>query len=286
MATILKGWKKGMSGKFSKAKSGPVYTETRTAVVFSDLKTESPAAVLYTTGLPRVGLTTLSGIANSICTDVNPKQDTGSPYLWTVDCEFSTATEDQDTNDNPDPTTWTPRYSGKIETYPEVMYEDFTPASASPAGPYKYVNSAGKKFPEPLIRNRPIIVYSFKQYIVSTITDVQIGEFNDTTNQSAFKGFAAYTLKCTISEFERGYFYAMSCTVLSVSLAYKRDGWFDRPLDMGYEYRPTAGAVAVGSAGGMLVSLNSDGTLRSDLSPPLAKSFLPHKPVAFSTFLR
>jgi hypothetical protein len=280
MATILKGWKKGMSGKFSKAKSGPVYTETRTAVVFSDIKTESPAAVLYTTGLPRVGLTTLSGIANSICTDVNPKQDTGSPYLWTVDCEFSTATEDQDTGDNPDPTTWTPRYSGKIETYPEVMYQDLS----SP--PLPYVNSAGKKFPEPLIRNRPIIVYSFKQYIVSTITDVQIGEFNDTINLNTFKGFAADTLKCTISEFERGYFYAMNCTVLSVSVAYKRDKWLDQPLDMGYEYRPTAGAVAVGSAGGMLVSLNSDGTLRSDVSPPLAKTFVPHKRVAFNTFLR
>lgn len=280
MATILKGWKKGMGGKFSKGKSGPVYTETRTAVVYSDIKTESPAAVLYTTGLPRVGLTTLSGIANSICTDVSPTQDTGSPYLWTVDCEFSTATEDQDTGDNPDPTTWTPRYSGKIETYPEVMFEDFS----SP--PRKYVNSANKKFPEPLIRNRPIIVYSFKQYIVSTITDVQIGEFNDTINLTAFKGFPNDTLKCTISEFERGYFYALDCTLLSVSVAFKRDGWLDRPLDMGYEYRPSAGVPAVGSAGGMLVSLNGDGTLRSDISEPLVKTFVPHKRVSFSTFLR
>lgn len=281
MATILKGWRKGVGGKFSLSKGkSPVYTETRTAVVFSDIKDESPAVVLFTTGLPRVGLTTLIGIANSVCTDVSPKQDTGSPYLWLVDCEFSTDTEGQDTGDDPDPTTWTPRYSGKIETYPEVMHEDFS----SP--PEKYVNSAKKKFPEPLIRNRPIIVYSFKQYIVPTITDVQIGEFNDTINLTAFKGFAADTLKCTISEFERGYFYQMDCTLLSVQVAYKRNGWLDRPLDMGYEYRETAGTSAVGSAGGMLVSLNTDGTRRSDTLDPLVKVFVPHKRVEFSTFLR
>lgn len=280
MATILKGWRKGMGGKFSAGKSGPVYTETRTAVVFSDVKDESPFVVLSTTGLPRVGLTTLIGISNSICTDVSPKQDTGSPYLWLVDCEFSTATEGQDTGGDPDPTTWTPRYSGKIETYPEVMYEDFSTPKL------KYVNSANKKFPEPLIRHRPIIVYSFKQYIVPTITDVQIGEFNDTINLTAFKGFPADTLKCTISEFERGYFYDMDCTLLSVSVAFKRDAWLDRPLDMGYEYRLSAGVPAVGSAGGMLVSLNGDGTLRSDVSDPLVKIFVPHQRVEFSTFLR
>lgn len=280
MATILKGWKKGMGGKFSRSKSGPVYTETRTAVIISDIKDESPFAVLSTPGLPRVALSTLLNPTQAICTSVDPKQDTVSPNVWFADCEFSTATENQETDENPDPTTWIPRYSGKIETYPEVMYEDFS------STPLKYVNSAGKKFPEPLIRNRPIIVYSFKQFIVSTITDPQIGEFNDTINLTTFKGFDADTLKCTISEFERGYFYGMDCTVLSVQVAYKRNKWLDRPLDMGYEYRPTAGAEANGTAGGKLVSLNTNGTLRSDTLAPLEKIFVPHKRVEFSTFLR
>lgn len=283
MATTLRGVKAGTGGKLSSTAKGYVYTQSLEYVVISDVKDETIFNVLNTSGLPRIGFTS-TAFADAVCRDLSPKQDPKQPYLWRVTADFTTEPLNQDTTgddpDNPDPTAWVPLYKGTIETFPEVMFEDFS------TSPKKYVNSAGKKFPEPLVRNRPIIVYSFQQYIASTVTDAQIGEYNDTINLTTFKGFGADTLKCTIADFERGYFYGVSCTLLSVKVAYKRDKWLDRPLDMGYEYRPTAGAEAVASAGGKLVSLATDGTLRSDTLAPLALEFVPHKRVEFSTFLR
>ncbi len=283
MATVLRGQKKGTSGKLSSTANGYVYTQSLEYIVISDVKDETVFNVLNTAGLPRIGFST-STFAGAVCRDLTPKQDTKSPYVWYVVADYTTEPLNQDTTgddeNDPDPTAWVPIYKGIVETYPEVMFWDFSSTSKP------YVNTAGKKFPEPLVRNRPIIVYSFQQYIDAAITDVQIGEFNDTINLTSFKGFDADTLKCTIADFERGYFYGLYCTLLSVKVAYKRDKWLDRPLNMGYEYRPTTGDPSVASAGGMLVSLDADGTRRSDLLDPLALEFVPHPRVEFSTFLR
>ena len=283
MATFLRGQKRGGSGKLSSTDKGHVYTQSLEYVVISDTKDETIYNVLTTPGLPRIGFST-STFAGAVCRDLTPKQDSKAPNVWYVTADYTTEPLNQDTSgddeDNPDPTAWIPQYKGTIETFPEVVFEDFS------TSPKKYVNSAGKKFPEPLIRSRPIIVYSFQQYIAPSVTDVQIGEYNDTINLTAFRGFGADTLKCTISDFERGYYYGAACTVMSVKVAYKRNKWLDQPLDMGYEYRPTAGAQTVASAGGKLVSLESNGTLRSDTLAPLALEFVPHKRVEFSTFLR
>ena len=282
MATTLRGQKKGTSGKLSSTEKGYVYTQSLEYIVISDVKDESVYNVLTTAGLPRIGFST-STFGNAVCRDLTPKQDSKSPYVWYVTADYTTEPLNQDTDgddeDNPDPTAWVPRYTGGIETYEDRLDLDFS------STPKPYVNSAGTAFSEPLVRLGPIIVYQFQQYIVPSITDVQIGEFNDTINLSAFKGFAADTLKCTISGFERGYFYGVDCTRLSVKVAYKRNTWLDKPLDIGYEYRPAAGEKPVGSAG-RLVQLNSDGTERPKSSPPLALTFVPHKRVDFASFLR
>ncbi len=279
MATLLKGWKKGMGGKLSRSGNSPVtYNETRTAVVISDIKDESPFNVLSTTGLPRVGLSTLITPTAAICTSVDPKQDSVSPFVWFVDCEFSTATDKQDTNDsNPDPTTWLPIYSGKIETYPEVMHTDFS------TPPKPYLNSAKCKFPEPLIINRPIIVYDFFQYEADTITDIQIGDRNDTINSDTVRGgmFPISTLKCTVSGFERGYFYGMAAVKINYSVAYKKSTWLNKPLDMGYDYLIGSNKLTSDS----IVALNSDGTKKADTADPDALEFKGFRPISFS-FLR
>lgn len=283
MATTLRGIRKGKGGNLSSTARGYVYTESQEYVVVSDTKTETIFNVLSTAGVPRIGFSA-TAFGGAVCRNLKPKQDAKAAEVWYVTADFTTEPLNQDTSgddpDDPDPTAWVPLYKGTIETYPEVMFYDFSTT------PKPYVNSAGAKFPEPLIRNRPIIVYSFQQYIASTITDAQIGEYNDTINSATFKGFGADTLKCTIADFERGYFYGVDCTLLSVKLAYKRDKWLDRPLDMGYEYRPTSGVQTVASAGGMLVALDPDGTRRSSLLEPLPLEFVPHKRVAFATFLR
>ena len=282
MATTLRGIKKGRGGKLSSTEKGYVYTESQEYVVISDVKDESIFNVLSTAGLPRIGFTT-TGFASAVCRDLTPKQDTKSPYVWYVVADFTTEPLNQDTDgddpDSPDPTAWIPRYTGGIETYEDALVLDFS------STPKPYVNSAGTAFSNPLVRSRPIIVYNFQQYIAPTITDPQIGEFNDTINLTAFRGFDADTLKCTISGFERGYFYGMDCTRLSVRVAYKRNTWLDKPLDIGYEYRPAPGEKPVSSAG-RLVQLETNGTERSKSLAPLSLTFVPHKRIEFCNFLR
>ena len=278
MATWLKGFTKGRKGKIVRGEKGPVYTESIDYIVISTVKDEALANVLATSGLPRVNVT--STTYGAVCNSLDAKQDTKAPNVWRATAEFTTEPLNQDTGgDNPDPTTWTPIYKGTIETYPEVLYKDFSPT------PKAYVNSCNNKFPEPLIINRPIIVYQFQQYIAKTISDVTIGGYNEVINSGGFKGFAAKSLKCNVSGFERGYFYGYECTLVDFKVSYKKSLWLNKPLDMGYEYRPSAGAPAMSTAGGKLVALNPNGTLRADTAEPLALEFQPYDDVPF-TFLR
>ena len=246
MTTTLRGIRKGRGGKLSSSEKGYVYTESQEYVVVSDVKDESILNVLSTAGVPRIGFSA-TAFAGAVCRDLTPKQDPKAPTVWYVVADFTTEPLNQDTSgddpEDPNPTAWIPKYTGGIEIYEDVLELDFSTT------PKPYVNSAGTAFNPPLVRARPIIVYQFQQYIASTITDPQIGEFNDTINLTTFRGFGADTLKCTISGFERGYFYGRDCTRLSVKVAYKRNNWLDKPLDGGYEYRPAAGDTPVGSAG-------------------------------------
>jgi hypothetical protein len=279
MATVLRGMKSGKGGKLTLTAKGPVYTESSEFIIVSDVKNESIANVLSTTGLPRVNFTLTT--FDALCRDLTPKQDAKSPYVWRVVADFTTEPLEYDTGsddpDSPDPTTWVPIYKGVVETMEEVVYEDFS------STPKKYVNSAKKKFPEPLVVKRPIIVYSFQQFVASTYTDVQIGDWNDTINTASFKSFPADTLHLTVQDFERGTFYGVDCTLVSFRVAYNKQTWLNKPLDMGYEYRPSAGDPTVGSPGGKLVALESDGTLRDDTLEPLALEFVPHRRIAFAT---
>lgn len=274
MATILKGFKKGKGGKLSKTERGTTYTESITAIVISNIPNESPYNVCLTSGLPKVGIDRLPP-TNAVCVDLDPKQDELSPYVWRVGIEYSTETDQQDTGENPDPTTWVPIYKGKIQTYPEVLYRDFS------TPPKPYLNSARCKFPEPLIVNRPVIVYEFTQYEPATITDVQIGDRNDTVNSAGVKTFAAQTLKMSITEFERGYYFGFPAVRISYAVAYKKNKWLNVPLDVGYEYILEGKKIPSDT----LVALNSDGTKRSDTVDPSTLEFKQFREIAFD-FLR
>ena len=276
MATFLKGYKKGKGGKLKATEKGMVYTESRTAVVISSIPNDSPYNVCLTAGLPKVGIDVLSP-TGAVCTDLDPKQDSASPYVWFVSEEYSTEVNGQDTSSGADPTAWVPRYKGKIQTYPEVLYEDFS------TPPKPYLNSARCKFPEPLIVNRPVIVYDFVQYEPDTLTDVQIGDRNDTVNSASItgRGFAAQTLKLSITEFERGYYYGYPCVRINYSVAYKKNKWLNVPLDVGYEYMLSGKRYP----SDVLVALNSDGTRRAETDPPLTLQFKQFREISFS-FLR
>lgn len=277
MATVLKGMQKGKGGSLKQSGKTFSYTERRRYIVISSVPNDSILNVLNTTGLPKVMVTSIPGTSGQcVCTGLDPKQDEGSPYTWFVDAEFSTSNEKQETGGDPDPTTWIPVYSAKIETYPEVLYEDFSTPKK------KYLNSARDKFPEPLIVKRPIIVYDFFQYEPATLTEVEIGDRNDTVNIDEFRGFAAETLKLTVSGMEYGFFYGYPAVRVNYSVAYKKNKWLNVPLNVGYSYL----LDGVRTPSDVLVALNSDGTKKADTAIPDTLTFKENPQIEFDDFLR
>ena len=284
MATIIKGEIKGRRGRLEKTEDGHVYTETRKYIVLSDIRTESPYAVTATSGLPIVGLSVL-GSTGARCKSIDPEQDDKNPQKWTVTAEFSTEKVDQkeDPEDptNPDPRTWIPVYRGVMETYPEVMYRDSDGKA--------YVNSAGDRFPEPLIKQRPIIVYEFSQYEDPSVGDKEIGDRSFSMNSSVFKEWPAWTLLLTVKSFERGYFYGFETVRIDYRLSYKKGilvsgapaGWRDTPLDIGYSYNGTGGKVHSPT----LVALDEFGNQKGFGAAADVKIFKAPTPSSF-TFLR
>jgi|688.fasta_scaffold74274_5 hypothetical protein len=286
MATVLIGEKAERSGTLTATDSGFNYVVPRTYLVQSDINDDGELNVLLTSGLPIIGLSGLVAFPEAICRSLRPRQNPKQPKLWEVQAEFSTAPLNQSIpaggggSPNPDPTTWIPIYKGSIEYYDEVIHEDFsTPVR-------QYVNSAGCKFPEPLVVKRPIIVFDFYQYESASTTDKTIAERNDCiNNMTVTRGsvnYDEYTLKCTVTDFERGFYYGYGAVKVHYRVAYKPAKWLNKPLDMGYEYKNTAGEL---QSSPKLVTLNSDGTMRSPFGTISSKEFKPHKPISFA-FLR
>lgn len=284
MATVLKGRKKGMSGSLSYSGSKLVYSERHTYVVISDTIAEAILTVLATSGLPRVMIDSITGTYGAcLCTGLDPKQDDQNPYVWYVDAMFTTDIEGQETEgdgiDSADPLTWVPRYKGSFEFVPQVLYEDFSDP------PKPYLNSAGDKFPEPLIYRRPCTVYDFWQIEDNSATDEEIGDRTDTVNSTTFRTFEAGKLKLQVSGFERGFWYGVDAVRIEYRVAYNKKGWLIKPADAGYAYRPSAGQKKVASDA--LVFLNTDGTAKAEsVTEPDYLEFKGHEQIDFNDFLR
>jgi hypothetical protein len=285
MATVLLGEKPARSGTLTATDVGFNYVVPRTYLVQSDVNNDSELDVLLTSGLPIIGISGLVSFPEAICRSLRPRQNPKQPKLWEVQAEFSTAPLNQSIPatgvggaPNPDPTTWIPIYKGSIEYYDEVIHEDFSSPTPKP-----YVNSAGCKFVEPLIVKKPITVFDFHQYEAGTTTDKDIAERGDCINNATVTrgsvSYAIHTLKCTVTDFERSFYYGYPAVKIHYRLAYKPNKWLNKPLDMGYEYKNTAGEL---QSSPKLVTLNSDGTMRSPFGTISALEFIPHKPISFA----
>lgn len=278
MATFLRGERKGRKSRFERTKDGFLFTENRTYVVISDDSRESPVAVAATPGLPIPGISFTS--SGAVCRALNPEQDEKQPKVWYVDAEFTTEPLNQRVDPtgtpDPNPVNWIPIYEGVVETFTEVMMKD---QDGKP-----YVNSAKDKFPEPLLQNRPIIVYEFSQYEPKTITDFDIGNRTYTTNSSAFGPWPKQTLQLIVKKFTRGWFFGYETVKIDYRMAYKEENWLNKPLNMGYSYRATVGGDRVNSP--VIVALNTNGTKKADTADPDALEFKAMKEINFNTFLR
>lgn len=292
MTTVLRGEKPARKGQLQATREGMTYSVDREYYVLSDVKNESELNVLATTGLPIIGISSLAGFPGAICRSLSPQQNEKQPQLWTVTANFSTQPINQEAPPsgpnpgdppNPDPTTWIPVYRGQMQYYPEVVWEDFS----NP--PKKWINHAKSPFSEPLTVTRPVIVYDFWQYEADTVTDKQIGDRNDCINSSGVtRGgvtYPQYTLKVSIPEFERGYYFGYQAVRIHYQVAYKPSTWKVKPLQVGYEYFVAPGDKETVAAP-QLIHLNSDGTKRDkDLGILSDVEFVPHKDISFS-FLR
>lgn len=285
MATVLLGERKGTRrSSLTNRGAKVIYEETLTYIVESDAFDEPQLTVLSTTGLPLVMIDSITGTFGfCLCTGKSASQNKDNGKIWDVECTFTTDIEGQDTEtggDPADPTTWIPRYKGTFEFMPKVLYKDFTEPDPKP-----YLNSAGDRFPDPMIYRRPITVYEFWQIEDAVITDIEIGDRNDSINETTFRDFDAETLKLQVSGFERGFWYGIDAVKIDYKVSYFREGWRNSPAQVGYGYRESAGGNRVASD--TLVFLDTDGTKLPDSTvEPLYGDFLPSPLLEFNDFLR
>jgi hypothetical protein len=126
----------------------------------------------------------------------------------------------------------------------------------------------------------------FTQYESPTLALDVIADRNEITNSVSFKGLAADTLKLNVKGFTKGYYFGYAVTKIDYVVAYKKNKWFNRPLDMGYEYLPTSGSTAR-VISDKIVALNADGTKKADTAAPVVNTeFRDCRAVAFAGFLR
>jgi hypothetical protein len=287
MATVLIGERPTRNGTLTATDTGFNYVVPRTYLVRSDINDEGELNVLLTSGLPIIGISGLVAFPEAICRNLRPRQNPKQPKLWEVEAEFSTAPLNQTIPatggggaPNPAPTTWVPVYKGSLEYFDEVVHEDFSDP------PKPYVNTAGTQFNTPLVIKRPITVFDFHQYEASSTTDKTIAERGDCINNAAItRGavtYAIHTLKCTVVDFERGFYFGYPAVKIHYRIAYKPNTWIHKPLNQGYQYKNLAGEL---QSAPKMVTLNSDGTMRSPFGTIDKLEFTANRPVSFS-FLR
>jgi len=273
MATTLLGRERVGSATLSSNKSSFEYKETYDFLVMSDdIENEAYWDVITTPGLPLVFVTDYNGLR---CTSKSASRDSGHAGLWHVKCEFSSETVGQEPDEDPDPTTWVPIWSGTIETYDKVLWKDSTGAA--------YVNYAGDQFPDPMIIKKPIVVFEFSQYESGGLSVSTIAARNDKVNDATFKGFSTRTLKVNVKAFTKGRYFNYPATKVDYVVAYDSNQWILEPYQIGYEYYE-AGEIKQSPT---LVYLDTDGTI-ADPRPatPLTKTFYPYTEISFSSFIR
>jgi hypothetical protein len=112
----------------------------------------------------------------------------------------------------------------------------------------KVVNSKGENFPDGMVRNRFIPIWTFFQFEPPTVTDETIITRNEIVNASTFKGRPAKTLLCTVVKSTIGFYYGQKLRFTQYELRYNVADWRLKRLDMASDGTGlnNAGAPAVG----------------------------------------
>jgi hypothetical protein len=282
MSTSIRGYipKREGSARIRSSKGTPVYECSYSWIVEATSKTEDYLAVLSTTGLPIVGVTTdPTGIA--VCTGKNATRRTDNPLIWDVTCDFSSEVDDRSgSGDSGGPG------GEKYWQYSEPITKDIHGDLIA--------NSAAEAFPTTTLVTRFLPMWEFFQIESAAITDEQILNRCDVVNKNKFKGREPKTLLCTVLSSVIGRYYGSLRRLTQYQLKYKPDEWTLKKADIGTRWltappRELRDYTIDPDGNGSIINgpLDGDGNKVDDGKGPAAIiEFDIYTEVSFSTFLR
>lgn len=207
--------------------------ETWNYRVKTDQVTSSRFDVLYNTpGLPRAGL--LYGPLQLVCDEVTCEREEKHALYWNVTARFQTGTEEQKQNseNNPDPTTWIPIFKiDSFTTKERVISKDRSTPAKYP------VNSANTPFDQPLTTTSSLCQFSFTQFEDPGLKLKDFLDRNDSVNNATFNAagqvFAARTLLIEVQEAELGSYAGYAAWRARYRVTYDPDTHDEKRADMG-----------------------------------------------------
>lgn len=266
------------------------------------------AIATSTTGVPKFGQ--LYGGYGLILESISGERHPDHPLLWDITFTLSNNVEEGDNQDQEtgedqtgDPTEWVPWVELGFEDYEEVLRESLTIENAekhpdiggSDSAGYsatKWLNSAGQPYESGFVRQKRIVTRKFTQFEKASgggaLTLDAIENRNDVLNNATYLGRPKRTLKLSVDSCAIGTYYGFRCWRVDYTIAYKKDDWRLKQLDVGWYYKEGDDLVPFEDANGnpILGSLNGQGGKASDQSDPALRYHKEFPEVNFSSILR
>jgi hypothetical protein len=225
------------------------------------------------------------------------------PLLW--DCTYHLSSAPSEGNDREadgtqqtgPPTDWIPLVEIGFEDYEEVLrkaedidsgerHPDIGGSDANGYNKTKWTNSAGQPFESGFVRQRRIVTRKFTQFEPSSTTLDTIIGWNDRLNHGTYLTKPKRTLRDSVV---LGTYYGTRCWRCDFTLAYKKDDWRLKQLDVGWHYRDSNNKLQpfLDEPGSPIMgALDGQGKKATDQLDPAVLYFKEYEMLDFSTVLR
>lgn len=232
---------------------------TRSFQVLTDDTGDGPSVVAQAAGIPLLGSAHPDDAA-ALMVGIKASQDSSSPYLWSVTCEYTTQIEFPEAVPvDPGTGQTEPDTPGDAPETPEPAERQENPLDRAPVWKisfqetqeplrraYEYdadgeltgeliavVNSAKLPFDPPVMieASRIIVAVTFN---VARVNMRKMADLKDSVNSVAWYGMPARTVRCVGAEASSKYENSLSFWEVTYTFALKDDTWDIRVLDSGY----------------------------------------------------
>jgi hypothetical protein len=259
----------------------PILDETYHYLVLMADVTADRIDALSVAGVPQVGVTqSANGFA--VCKTVDAVRRDNQRLYWDITATFSSEVDERQSQQvvSGNPTEWIPIYETKFERLQEIATKDIDDVAIA--------NSAGQPFENGVLRARFIPVWEFYQFEPASVTDEEVIDRNETTNNAEFKGRAIDTLLLTVLSSVVGFYYGSRRRLTKYAIRYNYKTWKHKRLDVGTVY--LEGGVHkpyLDDEGNvMLGGLNNAGAKVSPGDEPAVRDFRMYYQSTFANFLR